>query len=111
MEFLGMCHAPNSVRRGKLTDRIQVWIGDTNYNYSIDSDKEEIEKHCLQTHFENSKETISEDEIYSVREQLELEFIQVEDVPGSTEVIAEKQPVKKAAKKKSAKKKVVKKSK
>lgn len=104
--FLGQCHAPNSVRSEKPHDRIQVWIGDTNYNYSLECDKEEIAKHCLQMHFENSKETVSEEEIASVYSQLEIAEAEI-----AAETEAEKTPAKKAAKKKSAKKKSVKKTK
>ena len=63
-------------------------------------DKEAVSKHVLKLHFENmGHETLEEDLIYNVRDQLGLEPLLVEDVPGSIDVIAPKKTAKKISKK------------
>lgn len=109
LNFLGQCVAPNAIRGVECSDKLLVWIDDTNYSYSIDSDKETVMKHCLVMHFENSKETISEEQIQSVRDQLGLEDLEIDDAPIVVEV--EKPAPKKAKKaKKKIKNKVLKKA-
>lgn len=97
LEFLGQCHAPNLIRGLETPDRKQVWIEETNYNYSLDSDSETIAEHALKLHFENSKETISEECILSVRSQLGLCPQHFEAAP--LEIVPVKKVAKKAVKK------------
>lgn len=50
-DFLGACHSPNSIRGLEVTDRKQIWIDDTNYNYSLDSNDDEIKAHAHKMHY------------------------------------------------------------
>lgn len=68
LEFLGQCHSPNSVRGYVVDDRKQVWIGDTNYNYSLDSDSESCARHAIVCH----DSPMTKEAINDVRSQLGL---------------------------------------
>lgn len=83
LEFLGQCHAPHTVRGYEVSDRKQVWIGDWNYNYSLETDSEEASAHALELHAVNIKGDVCEDDCYSVRKQLGLEFLPVEEIKGN----------------------------
>lgn len=105
LEFLGVCHSPNSVRGYDVTDRKQVWVGDYCYNYSLDSDCELIAVDAVEKHQANCGE-LSVDECSScIRSQLGLTevLVAVEKPLKTTKKPALKRS-KKASLKKSTKK-------
>lgn len=103
-EFLGQCHSPNSIRGCDVTDRKQVWIGDTNYNYSLDSDSEMCARHAIVGH----QGPVSREIINDVRRQLNLCPEHFEDAPIVVPKVTLEKPLKTA---KKTLKKVAKKSK
>jgi cytochrome c-type biogenesis protein CcmH/NrfF len=95
LEFLGQSINAHVVSGDVRDDRISVKVGNHNYDYSNDSDKEEIAQHASQLHCENCPDEKLEEVSENVRSQLDLG-------PKKSEVQASvpkiKKPLKKAKK-------------